>query len=280
MIVYPNIKLNIGLHIISKRDDGFHNIESLFIPNDSYHDILEVVKYDETCSREKIVFNKYYGLGATCYKRASNSKLEIIVARKEGIDWDILNDLVVKAYEILDIDFNLPKIKICLEKLSPVGAGLGGGSADAAYMLMCLNDIFNLGLSKKDLADYASRLGSDCAFFIYQQPMIARSKGEILSPYPIDLSKYDIKVIVPEGISVATKEAYSNIIADDSRMDIEELLKEDITKWKDLLHNDFEKGIFNKYPILQSIKNSLYESGAIYASMSGSGSSLYAIYAK
>ena len=196
------------------------------------------------------------------------------------MDWDPLKDLTARAYYLLSEDHQLPPVKIFLEKTSPVGAGLGGGSADAAFALKMLNDICALGLSEHQLADYAARLGSDCAFFIYNRPMIGEGRGEILSEYPIDLSAYDLQVLAPEGISVSTKDAYGGIRPHLPEVPLREALTRPIELWDGTLVNDFEETVFAKHPELAAIKRSLYDSGAVYASMSGSGSALFALYRK
>ncbi|MBQ2525305.1 MAG: 4-(cytidine 5'-diphospho)-2-C-methyl-D-erythritol kinase [Bacteroidales bacterium] len=207
----------------------------------------------------------------------------ITIARKEGVDWDPLKDLTARAYFLLASDHDLPPVKIFLEKTSPVGAGLGGGSSDAAFALKMLNDMFSLGLDKPALADYASRLGSDCAFFVYDDPMFGEGRGEILTPYegePVPQG-YELKVIVPEDVSVSTADAYKGIVPMENGqrpVSLREALARPVGEWKDVLVNDFETTVFGKHPELAAIKSSLYESGAVYAAMSGSGSALFAIY--
>ena len=204
----------------------------------------------------------------------------ITIAREEGVDWDPLKDLTAKAYYILAADFKLPPVKIFLEKTSPVGAGLGGGSADAAFALRMFNELCTLGLSERQLADYASRLGSDCAFFVYNRPMIGEGRGEVLSEYDLDLEEYDIQVLSPAGIAVSTKDAYSGIRPHLPEVPLREVLARPVEQWDGVLVNDFEETVFARYPELAAIKRSLYDSGAVYASMSGSGSALFAIYRK
>lgn len=249
----------------------------------------------------------------------------ITIAREEGVDWNPLKDLCAKAYNILAQDFDLPPVKIFLEKKAAVGAGLGGGSADAAFTLKALNELCGLNLSEQRLSEYAAELGSDCAFFVFNRPMIGSGRGEILEPYDIDLSEYEIKVLIPEGIVVSTAEAYKGIVPRESlkpgcfdtsensdhrrlidqsmtesseeyqdlpgkRMmsgpsptglsDLKTVLAVPVTEWKDNLVNDFEATVFKAHPELAAIKQSLYDSGAVYASMSGSGSALFALYRK
>ena len=257
----------------------------------------------------------------------------ITIAREEGVDWNPLKDLCAKAYGVLAQDFDLPPVKIFLEKTAPVGAGLGGGSADAAFTLKALNELCGLGLDDQRLSEYAARLGSDCAFFVFNRPMIGSGRGEILEPYEIDLSDYEVKVLIPEGVAVSTAEAYKGIVPRDSlpegnsgtsmvgeqcqtagsahgrlndrnstesheecrdvperRMcdslqalkasSLNDVLAMPVAEWKDNLVNDFEATVFKAHPELAAIKQSLYDSGAVYASMSGSGSALFALYRK
>jgi 4-diphosphocytidyl-2-C-methyl-D-erythritol kinase len=211
---------------------------------------------------------------------SEDGKLMITIARAEGVDWDPLKDLTAKAYFILAEDFNLPPVKIFLEKTSPVGAGLGGGSADAAFALKMLNELCGLELSEEALAGYAARLGSDCAFFIYNCPMIGEGRGEVLTECPLDLDGYEVQVITPAGIAVSTKDAYGGIRPHLPVVPLRDALALPVEQWDGVLVNDFEKTVFAKFPELAAIKRSLYDSGAVYASMSGSGSALFAIYSK
>ncbi|MCI7462146.1 MAG: 4-(cytidine 5'-diphospho)-2-C-methyl-D-erythritol kinase [Bacteroides sp.] len=216
----------------------------------------------------------------------------ITVARKEGVDWPVLKDLCAKAYLLLNEDYNLPSAKIFLEKTSPVGAGLGGGSADAAYTLKMLSEMFGLGLDNAKLAEYASRLGSDCAFFIWDRPMRGEGRGEILTPFDLNIAitdpgenpendgkpSYELQILTPEGVSVSTAEAYRGIVPTVPERSLAEVLSLPVSEWKELLVNDFEQTVFKAHPELAAIKKSLYDSGADYAAMSGSGSALFALY--
>ena len=297
MLTNPNVKINLGLNVLRKREDGFHDLETLFVPYFGITDTLEIVVGDDYSRTSAALFAKYgdnapgaetegvFGV-ETEYADAprlaqgmsEDGKLMITIARAEGVDWDPLKDLTAKAYYILAEDFALPPVKIFLEKTSPVGAGLGGGSADAAFALKMLNEMCSLGLSEQQLASYASRLGSDCAFFIYNRPMIGEGRGEILTEYEIDLAGYDIQVITPAGIAVSTKDAYGGIRPALPEVPLREGLVRPVEQWDGVLVNDFEHTVFAKYPALEAIKRSLYDSGAVYASMSGSGSALFAIY--
>ena len=321
MIKYPPIKINLGLNVLRKREDGFHDLETLFLESGRFHDTLEIVTGDDY-SRTMASLTARYGdrggisdgdIPALAQGISENGKLMITVARAEGVDWDVRKDLCAKAYTLLDNDFKLPPAKIYLEKNSPVGAGLGGGSADAAYTLTMLNDIYALGLSTEQLAGYAARLGSDCAFFIFGRPMFGEGRGEVLTPFelavgiidaggtacPIDGTgssgigtadqgtgnraetarlQYELQIVIPEGISVSTAEAYRGITPAIPEMRLKEVLARPVSEWRDLLVNDFEATVFKAHPELAAIKQSLYDSGAAYASMSGSGSALFALY--
>ena len=322
MTGYPPVKINLGLNVLRKRADGFHDLETLFVQSRQFSDNLEIVTGDDY-SRTMAGLVAKYGDRGGCFTGcqpagedediptlaqgiSEDGKLMITVARAEGVDWDVRKDLCAKAYALLDNDFKLPPAKIFLEKLSPVGAGLGGGSADAACTLTMLNEICNLGLSKEQLAGYAARLGSDCAFFVHGCPMFGEGRGEVLTPFelPIDIEDagrecaspaiqdnagaaysagkpaYELQIVVPEGISVSTAEAYRGITPAIPEMRLKDVLSRPVSEWKDLLVNDFEATVFKAHPELAAIKQSLYDSGAAYASMSGSGSALFALYEK
>ena len=279
MITNPNVKINLGLNILRKREDGFHDLETLFVPYFGITDTLEIIAGDDYSRTSAAIFGKY-APEMIAQGISEDGSLMITIARAEGVDWDPLKDLTAKAYYVLAEDFKLPPVKIFLEKTSPVGAGLGGGSADAAFALKMLNELCQLGLSDQQLAGYASRLGSDCPLFIYNRPMIGEGRGEILTEYPLDLSKYDLQVLTPEGVSVSTKDAYAGIRPHLPEVSLRDALARPVEEWADVLFNDFEETVFAKYPELAAIKRSLYDSGAVYASMSGSGSALFALYSK
>lgn len=279
MITNPNVKINLGLNILRKRDDGFHDLETLFVPYFGITDTLEIIAGDDYSRTSAAIFGKY-APEMIAQGISEDGSLMITIARAEGVDWDPLKDLTAKAYHVLAEDFKLPPVKIFLEKTSPVGAGLGGGSADAAFALKMLNELCQLGLSDQQLAGYAARLGSDCPLFIYNRPMIGEGRGEILTEYPLDLSQYDLQVLTPEGVSVSTKDAYAGIRPHLPEVSLRDALARPVEEWADVLFNDFEETVFAKYPELAAIKRSLYDSGAVYASMSGSGSALFALYRK
>lgn len=303
MIAYPPVKINLGLNVLRKRPDGFHDLETLFVQSRQFSDTLEIVAgddYSRTLSRLVAVYGDNVDASdeapALAQGISQDGKMMITVARREGVDWDVLKDLCAKAYMLLDNDFHLPPVKIFLEKNSPVGAGLGGGSADAAYALKLLNELFSLGLDDNTLAGYAARLGSDCAFFIYDMPMTGEGRGEILAPYELPVKIvdgidnensgdekeeiYELQIVVPEGIRVSTAEAYRGIVPAVPGNRLKDVLRRPVSEWRGLLVNDFETTVFKSHPELAAIKQSLYDSGAVYASMSGSGSALFALYKK
>lgn len=310
MITKPNVKINLGLNVLRKREDGFHDLETLFVPYFGINDTLEIVVGDDFSRTSAALFGKYGNAqtdeGIPCLVQgiSEDGKLMITIARAEGVDWDPMKDLTAKAYMILAEDHDLPPVKIFLEKTSPVGAGLGGGSSDAAFALKMLDGLCSLNLTEQQLAAYAARLGSDCAFFIYNRPMIGEGRGEVLSEYPVSgldygqeqgsqnemqesvktgenmAAAYEITVLTPEGIAVSTADAYRGIKPQLPEIPLKEALAKPVEEWKDCLFNDFETTVFDKHPELAAIKRSLYDSGAVYASMSGSGSALFAIYRK
>ncbi len=287
MISRPNVKINLGLNVLRKRADGYHDLETLFVPCFEISDVLEIVSGDDY-SRTLSHLISAYGEGSLAQAVSPDGKLMITIARREGVDWDPLQDLCARAYYLLGRDYSLPPVKIFLEKLSPVGAGLGGGSSDAAFALKMLNSMFSLGLDDSSLAGYASELGSDCAFFVHNRPMFGEGRGEKLSAFPIDsidfgqeagsACRYVLKLVVPDGVAVSTAEAYKGIVPGIPEISLREILAMPVEQWKGLLSNDFENTVFKAHPELERIKHSLYDSGAVYASMSGSGSSLFALY--
>ncbi len=310
MILHPGIKVNLGLDILRKRPDGYHDIETLFVPCDDFHDTLEVVPADEPSllafellkeagADGRGLFDvdgreQPEGDGAASQKSlaggqmvqslrqeiAADAKVMMTVYRKEGVHWNPLKDLCVKAYRLLEADFKLPAVKIVLKKGSPVGAGLGGGSADAACTLQALNALFALGLNDADLAAYAARLGSDCAFFIYHRPMFGSGRGEILKDFPMGdfFDRYALRVYIPEGISVSTAQAYAGVTPSLPDTLLAERLAEPVERWKDCITNAFEPGIVALHPALADLKARIYADGALYASMSGSGSAFFGIF--
>ena len=277
MICYPNVKINLGLHVLRRRPDGFHDLETLFVPYPEISDCLELIRADDY-SRTLAGLKERYG--ALAQAISPDGKLMITIARKEGVDWEPLKDLTAKAYMLLAADYDLPPMKIFLEKRSPVGAGLGGGSADAAFALRAMAELCGLALDDAALAAYAARLGSDCAFFVYNRPMFGSGRGEVLEPFSVDLSPYKLEVVVPEGIAVSTAEAYRGIVPRVPEKALREVLRQPVSTWKEALKNDFEQTVFAVHPALAKMKASLYERGALYAAMSGSGSACFGIFPK
>ncbi|MDR3046011.1 MAG: 4-(cytidine 5'-diphospho)-2-C-methyl-D-erythritol kinase [Bacteroidales bacterium] len=250
MISYPNPKINIGLLITEKRVDGFHNLETIFYPIDHKKDTLVI----EQLKEEKTM----------------------LTVENFPLTGGVESNLCIKAYRLLQTDFNLPEVEIHLNKQIPVGAGLGGGSADAAFTLCMLNELFNLHLSEEKLQQYAARLGSDVPFFIQNRPMYAYGRGELMEPIALDLSHKVITVITPD-IAISTAEAYAGVKPKPATIDLRQAIQMPISEWKNLIVNDFEETIFKKQPLLREIKEDLYKKGADYASLSGSGSSIFAI---
>ena len=275
MICYPNVKINLGLNVLRKRPDGFHDLETLFVPCFDICDCLEIVT-GEDWSRTLAGLKEKYGTLAQAV--SADGKLMITIARAQGVDWDPLQDLTARAYALLAADYDLPPMKIFLEKLAPVGAGLGGGSADAAFALRMIAQLGGLSLEDAALAAYAARLGSDCAFFIYNKPMFGSGRGEVLEPFQLDLSGYRLEVFIPEGVAVSTADAYRGIVPAIPEIPLREVLRKPVSAWKEELHNDFETTVFARYPALAPVKEQLYARGAVYAAMSGSGSAFFGLF--
>jgi 4-diphosphocytidyl-2-C-methyl-D-erythritol kinase len=249
MLSFPNCKINLGLNIIRKREDGFHDLETIFLPI-PLTDVLEIIPSDKT---------------------------EFTIT---GLPISGNDNLCIKAYNLLKKDFSdLPAIKMRLHKVIPMGAGLGGGSSDAAFTLQLLNEKFTLNLKTEQLLDHALQLGSDGPFFIINKPCFATGRGEILQHINIDLTNYKILIVNP-GIHIGTKWAFSKISPQERKTSIQEIARQPIETWKEQLQNDFEVPVFAEYPEIQKIKSDLYELGAAYVSLSGSGSSVYGIFSK
>lgn len=251
MLVFPNAKINIGLSVVEKQQDGFHNIESIFYPVSDLYDVLEVV------AAQTLTF--------------TSTGIEI----PGSID----SNLCVKAYRLLKEDYDIPFVQIHLHKVIPIGAGLGGGSADAAFMLTALNELFNLNLSSEQLINYARKLGSDCAFFIENKPVYAYHKGDEFERIELDLSQYDLRIKYP-NIHIGTTEAYSGIIPKETESCLKEIVNCPIEEWKSLVKNDFEASVFPIHPRIKEVKEQMYTDGAIFASMTGSGSAVFGVFEK
>lgn len=247
MLKFANAKINLGLHICRKRTDGYHDLETIFYPVKIY-DVVEILPADQ---------------------------LEIYIHNAD-LPADHQN-LCVKAYKLLAQDYQIPPVAIHLLKNTPIGAGLGGGSSDASATLQLLNSYFNLQLDNNTLKTYAGKLGADCPFFIDNKPMYAEGTGTELSEIELDLSKYQIVLIKPD-IHISTAEAYSRVTPKIPEINLREAIKLPIQDWKYHIHNDFEISLFERYPLIGDIKAKLYELGAKYAAMSGSGSSVFGIF--
>lgn len=253
MITFPNAKINLGLNIIEKRPDGYHNLETIFYPI-NLQDALEVTRRENG--------------GDECTLHISGALLE-------GEPED---NLVVKAYKLLKKDYpEMLPIDIHMYKHIPAGAGLGGGSSDAAHMIKLLNDKFSLGLTTEQMEEYAAQLGADCAFFVQNRPVFATGIGNVFEPVELSLKGYHIILIKPD-IFVSTRDAFAEIKPARPAVSLKEVVKQPIETWKDNMKNDFEDSVFKKFPEIAAIKDELYDLGAVYAAMSGSGSSVFGIF--
>ncbi len=276
MICFPNCKINLGLHILNKREDGFHDLETIFYPI-AIRDALEVIKTqsgvegsDEVIERSRDNDVQYLSTGLP-------------------IEADVQNNLCIKAYHLLKQDFpSLPSIQMHLHKSIPMGAGLGGGSSDGAFTLKLLNEKFQLGLTTQQLIDYALQLGSDCPFFIMNKPCYATGRGELLETVELDLSAYQFAIVNP-GIHINTGWAFAQLMirsnheawADrKARVNLQTIIQQPVSTWKDELINEFEEPVCKQHHEIATIKQQLYDAGAVYASMTGSGSTVYGIFNK
>lgn len=251
MIRFPNAKINLGLHITEKRPDGFHDLETVFYPV-NWYDVVEIVPSTATETTMKVY----------------------------GADFgDFRSNLCYRAWRLMKDEFQIPDVSIFLQKVIPYGAGLGGGSSDAAFVLVMLNEMYELKLSQDKLASLASKLGSDCPFFIYNKPMMATGRGEVLSHITISLEKYHFLIVMPD-VKVSTAEAYSMIQPRQPDLPLNAVLQLPVNQWKYALVNDFEEPVFRKYPVVKELKEKLYQAGAVYASMSGSGAAVFGIFEK
>jgi 4-diphosphocytidyl-2-C-methyl-D-erythritol kinase len=250
MLNFPNCKINLGLSVEEKRRDGFHNVSTLLYPV-HLTDVLEILPAEDGITK--------------------------LVVTGLDIPGNPSNNLVIKSYHLLKKQFNLPPVKIHLHKVIPTGAGLGGGSSDGAAMLMLCNTLFNLALTLDELQNFARKLGSDCSFFIRNIPALATGKGDLLEPVHIDLSPYNIVIVKPQ-IHISTPDAYAWVMPVVKEQQLLKILNQPVELWRDLLINDFEEPVFKGYPKIQEIKNRLYEMGAVYASMTGTGAGVYALF--
>ena len=258
MIRFPNAKINLGLHIVRKRDDGYHDLETVFHPL-AIHDALEILPHTEdSVSRDGVELH-----------------VSGLVVDGSGDD-----NICVKAWRILKRDHpDLPPVRMYLHKAIPMGAGLGGGSSDGTFALQMLASMFTLPVDADELAAYALKLGSDCPFFLVNRPAFGSGQGERLEPVPLDLSPYRILLVHP-GIHVSTAQAFAGVKPATPAIHVRDIVSQPVETWKDRLVNDFEKTVFAAHPAIAGIKQALYEAGAVYASMSGSGSSVFGIFPK
>lgn len=252
MIVFPNAKLNLGLKVVGKRPDGYHDISTVMVPVD-WCDVLEL-----TPAKSETTLTVY----------------------GNGVDCPPEKNLVIKAYNALcEFTGGLPPVEFGLQKVIPDGAGMGGGSADAAFAIRGLNELFNLGLPDSLMADVAAKVGADCPFFIYNRSALCEGIGERINFLDVDgLSGKYCLIVKPQVISISTREAYAGVKVGENHSDISAIVQGPISRWREQLHNDFEESIFPKLPVLAEIKNELYSRGAIYSSMTGSGAAIYGIF--
>ena len=251
MICFPNAKINLGLLVTERRPDGYHNLETVFYPV-PVRDALEIIPLTD----------------GNDYRLKVSGQMS---------DTDHENNLVTKAFRLLQSHFSLAPCDVYLRKAIPSGAGLGGGSSDAAFMLKLISEVQGLNLSDTDLERYASILGSDCPFFIRNKPVFAKGTGNVFKDTTVSLNGLHMVLVKPE-FNVSTVEAYSMIKPEHPEISLDELLKEPVEKWKNIIFNDFEKGVFEKFPFIKNIKQHLYEKGAVFALMTGSGSAVYGLF--
>jgi 4-diphosphocytidyl-2-C-methyl-D-erythritol kinase len=250
MVIFPNAKINIGLNVTERRADGYHNLETIFYPV-KINDVLEVVPADE------------------------------LSFESSGLDIPgrVEDNLCIKAYHLLKKKYDLPPVKIHLHKHIPIGAGLGGGSSDAAFFIKLMNQSFDLKMSVEDMQDYARILGADCAFFIENKPTFAFDKGDEFEPVKLDLSKYKIALVMPDA-HVSTSEAYRGVKPAEVKTSLIELVNYPVAEWRKYIKNDFDESVFKNHIVIRGVKAALYEAGALFASMSGSGASIFGIFEK
>lgn len=249
---FPNAKINIGLYVVERRPDGYHNLQTVFYPI-PLHDNLQVRPLEKS--------DEPYLL-----QMAGNA-----------IEGNPADNLIIKVYNSLKADFNLPQLDIYLYKRIPTGAGLGGGSSDAAYMMKVLNDAFSLKMTEEEMERRVAKMGADCAFFIKEQPAYATGIGDVLTPINLSLKGKTLLLVKPSTF-VSTKEAYGGVVPQMPEHDLLEALASPIETWKETVKNDFERSVFKHHPEIAAIKETLYNMGAIYASMSGSGSTVFGIF--
>jgi 4-diphosphocytidyl-2-C-methyl-D-erythritol kinase len=263
LVVFPNCKINLGLHVVRKREDGYHDLETIFYPL-PLRDALEVV------NRQSAIGNRQMSDSAAASLHLSGLKVQGKPA----------DNLCIKAYHLLKKDHpQISDVDMYLHKAIPMGAGLGGGSADGAFALQLLNDKFQLNIPREKLLDYALQLGSDCPFFLINKPCFATGRGELLQSIQLDLSTYSFLVVHP-GVHINTGWAFSQLTPAPSSQPLPQIIQQPVATWRNALKNDFEAPVCNQYPVLQAIKDKLYDAGALYAGMTGSGSCFFGIFLK
>ena len=280
MTTYPNCKINLGLHVVGRRADGYHDLETLFIPVPDLCDELEITELPEAAASSG---------GAAPQPRMSQSGIALDNAPEDN--------LCIRAWRLLHDEFGIPAVDIRLEKRIPFGAGLGGGSSDAAFTLRMLNDMFSLGLGTADLERRAARLGADCAFFVQNRPAYATGIGDQLEPieWKAESGKWKVVIEIPDGEHVSTKEAYAGLklpgcspsqgelsagLRGKQRPDLRQAIRRPIGEWRHLIVNDFEASVFPAHPAIAALKDDFYRRGALYASMTGSGAAVFGIFAR
>lgn len=260
MIAYPNCKINLGLHVVRRRTDGYHELQTVFFPVHDLCDVLEITPFTSGVQSEPCMV-------------------------QEGIVLDNAPDdnLCLRAWQLLHDEFAIPPVTIRLHKRIPFGAGLGGGSSDAAFTLRMLDEMFSLGLDDVALVRLAARLGADCPFFIKNRPAYATGIGDVLEELELGLPDFEIKIEMPDDEHVSTREAYAGLdksLFDTPRPDLREVVRRPVAEWRNLMVNDFERSVFFDHPAIAALKETMYRRGAVYASMSGSGAAVFGIFAK
>lgn len=280
MTTYPNCKINLGLHVVGRRADGYHDLETLFIPVPDLCDELEISELPEAAASSG---------GAAPQPRMTQSGIALDNAPEDN--------LCIRAWRLLHDEFDIPPVHIRLEKHIPFGAGLGGGSSDAAFTLRMLNEMFALGLGTADLERRAARLGADCAFFVQNRPAYATGIGDQLEPieWKVESGKWEVVIEIPDGEHVSTKEAYAGLklpgcspsqgelsagLRGKQRPDLRQAIRRPIGEWRHLIVNDFEASVFPAHPAIAALKDDFYRRGALYASMTGSGAAVFGIFAR
>ena len=251
MILYPNCKINIGLNVVGRRPDGYHDIETVFFPVKGLTDRLEI-----RCTDDRDIYFVSEGIDVDCPSE---------------------DNLIVRTYRLFEKRYGISGINVRFQKNIPFGAGLGGGSSDAAHTAKALNELFNLNLSKEQLKADLTTIGADCAFFIENRPCFAQGIGNLLTPIDLSLDRFHLVLVKPE-LSVSTRLAYSGIVPQKPQLPVSRLIQLPVEQWKDHIRNDFEYTVFPQFPMLSTIKTALYELGAAYASMSGSGATVFGLF--